>query len=212
MECLNFMDFNTIFKVIAISASGALAPGPLTASSIALGAKSSWKAGIGIAFGHMLVEFPLVLLVAYGIGMFLTQSWMRIVLGLAGGLFLVFFAMLTLRDSLNPKLSFSLKSGGYKSAITVGVGLSMLNPYFMAWWIGVGSPLILEVLKDLSPISLILFYIAHVWLDYIWLAFTSSIGSISRINIKTYKTVLLALAIMVLYFGIEMIIKVLFLI
>ncbi|MEM2754847.1 MAG: LysE family transporter [Candidatus Methanomethylicia archaeon] len=206
------MDFSAILKVITISASGVLAPGPLTASSIALGVKNSWKAGVGIAFGHMIVEFPLVLLIVYGIGIFLTQSWVRIMLGLVGGLFLMFFAMLTFRDSLNPKLSYNSKSGGCKPAIAVGIGLSVLNPYFIAWWIGVGLPLILEVLKNLSLIGLIMFYIDHVWLDYVWLTFTSSIGSVSRINMKIYKTVLLILAVTVLYFGIEMIIKVLFLV
>lgn len=202
------MDFSFAIKVITISASGALAPGPLTASSIALGAKGSWKTGVNIAIGHTIVELPLVLLIAYGVGMFLVQPWIKTTLGLAGGLFLIFFAILTFKDALNPKIMVSSKSEGYKSAIAIGVGLSLFNPYFIAWWIGIGSPLILEVFKDLSFVSLMLFYIVHVWLDYVWLAFTSSIGSASRINIKVYKVILLALAVMVLYFGVEMIVKV----
>jgi len=201
------MDFNFILKVVTISASGALAPGPLTASSIALGARGSWRTGVSIAFGHTIVEFPLVLVIAYGIGAFLTQQWIILMLELVGGLFLVFFAILTFRDALNPKLSFSLKSRGYKSAMLIGVGLSLFNPYFIAWWIGIGSPLILEVFKELSLISLVLFYIAHVWIDYAWLIFTSSIGSASRINVKIYKIILLILAIVVLYFGADMIAK-----
>lgn len=199
------MDFSFAIKVITISASGALAPGPLTASSIALGAKGGWRTGVNIAFGHTIVELPLVILMAYGIGVFLTQPWVKTALGLVGGLFLIFFAMLTFKDALNPKLAVSSKSGGYRSAIAVGVGLSLFNPYFIAWWIGVGSPLILEAFKDLSFISLMLFYVVHVWLDYVWLAFTSSIGSTSRINVKIYKVVLLMLAVMVLYFGMDMI-------
>nr|MDO8134030.1 LysE family transporter [Candidatus Njordarchaeum guaymaensis] len=62
MDLLGFLA-----KVVVISLSGALAPGPLTASTATLGAKRGWKAGFSVSVGHMLVELPLVVAVSLGV-------------------------------------------------------------------------------------------------------------------------------------------------
>jgi threonine/homoserine/homoserine lactone efflux protein len=192
------MDPTFVIKVVAITASGALAPGPLTASAVALGARGGWKSGLGIAMGHTLVEFPLVLLLAYGIGAYLTQPGISNALGLVGGAFIVLFSALTFRDALCPRIES--KPAG-RSAIAAGAALSLFNPFFLAWWAGVGSPLLLEA-GALEGILLL--YAAHVWVDYAWLAFAAHLGSASRINLKLYKGALFALALAMLYFGIGM--------
>jgi len=205
-ETGEMLDLPTILKVISVSASGALAPGPLTASSAALGAKGGWRSGLRIAFGHTLVELPLVVILAYGLGAFFGTSWLRITLGFVGGLFLLFFACLTVRDALTIKaLDQSKGTLKYDSPIVVGMALTFLNPYFIAWWVGVGSPLLVEALTTINILSLIVFYLAHVWLDYFWLMLVSTIGSISKKNLRIYRLVLFAIAIMILFFGGDMI-------
>ncbi len=47
------------FQVMAVSASGALSPGPLTVATMALGTRGGWKAGVFVSFGHALFELPL---------------------------------------------------------------------------------------------------------------------------------------------------------
>ena len=47
------------FQVMAVSASGALSPGPLTVATMALGTRSGWKTGVFVSFGHALFELPL---------------------------------------------------------------------------------------------------------------------------------------------------------
>ncbi len=90
-----------IIKVIVISASGALAPGPLTASAASLGARMGWRAGINEAIGHMTVELPLVLAIAYGLHYIFQIPIISTTFGIVGGgAFLLFFAYLTLRDAL----------------------------------------------------------------------------------------------------------------
>ncbi|MFZ0894866.1 MAG: hypothetical protein WAZ77_10215 [Candidatus Nitrosopolaris sp.] len=48
-------------EVILVSASGVLSPGPLFFINIIYGSKQGITGGIKIAFGHTMVEFPLVM-------------------------------------------------------------------------------------------------------------------------------------------------------
>jgi threonine/homoserine/homoserine lactone efflux protein len=202
-------DISIILKIIGVSASGALAPGPLTASSIATGARGGWKAGLRIAIGHTVVEFPLVLVIAFGLGAFFQTSWLKTTVGLAGGIFLLFFGWLTMRDAFTVKsLGVGREGAHHRSAFMVGVMLTLLNPYFIAWWIGVGSTLLVEALETVTVATVGLFYLFHVWLDYAWLIFISMLGSASRINLKAYKVVLLAISVMIFYFGLELILSI----
>jgi threonine/homoserine/homoserine lactone efflux protein len=62
MDPLNFA-----ITVILITASGALAPGPLFFVTITHGAKSGAKSGILFSIAHTIVEFTLVMLLALGL-------------------------------------------------------------------------------------------------------------------------------------------------
>ena len=54
-------------EVILVSASGVLTPGPLFFINIIYGSKQGVTAGIKIAFGHTMIEFPLVITLALGL-------------------------------------------------------------------------------------------------------------------------------------------------
>ena len=52
--------------VIAISASGVMSPGPLFTANIVYGLKEGKIAGLKIAMGHTVVEFPLIFFLGLG--------------------------------------------------------------------------------------------------------------------------------------------------
>ena len=52
--------------VIAISASGVMSPGPLFAANVVYGLKEGKIAGLKIAAGHTVVEFPLIVFLGLG--------------------------------------------------------------------------------------------------------------------------------------------------
>ncbi len=192
-----------ILKVIIISASGALAPGPLTASAASLGARGGWRAGFNEAVGHMTVELPLVLAIAYGLHYIFEIPTVETTFGLVGGAFLLFFAYLTLRDAIKGALTNN--EPRYNSALITGAALSLFNPYFIAWWIGVGTPLVIEAFQAMYLLGIAILYTSHVWLDYAWLTLIASLGSLSKVKATTYKALLIALALAIAYFGITMI-------
>ncbi len=192
-----------LIKVSLISTSGALAPGPLTAATAAVGAKEGWKGGFWVCIGHVIVELPLVILIGLGIAAFLTRSDVARTLSFIGGTFLLAFAYLTARDAIRVK---SVKgSNPPASPLVVGISLTALNPFFIAWWAGVGSPLIMEAIKYWGLFGIAMLYLAHVWLDFAWLITLAKISSLSGLSLKVYKLLLISLSILVAVFGIDFI-------
>lgn len=197
--------------MVIISASGALAPGPLTTLTAAIGAKRGWRAGLLVAVGHMVVELPLVVLIAFGVIAIFEDNFTSSLLALIGGSFLLFFGILTLKDSLrlrsfNGSLDSKAKKS-YENPLIIGVALSALNPFFIIWWLGIGSPLVYEALRLWSFQGIALMYVSHVWLDFAWLPSVAYLASLGRFNIKFLRALLAALALAILYFAFSFIVS-----
>lgn len=99
--------------VVVVSASGVMSPGPLTFATIASGSKRGWKAGPSIGLGHLIVELPLVFVIAMG-ATFISSIDLRWV-SLGGGLFMVIFGFLTVRGARG--LERKARSPGYRDTL-----------------------------------------------------------------------------------------------
>jgi threonine/homoserine/homoserine lactone efflux protein len=152
-------------EVLVISLSGVMAPGPVTAAAIAMGARNRF-AGALIAIGHGLIEFPLMILIVLGMDKILKSTCTQIVIGLAGGLFLLIMAIEML-NSLRYAASQAAKptKGG---PIAAGVLLSAGNPYFLLWWATVGLALATTA-RGLGVWAFVLFAVLHWLCDLAWL-------------------------------------------
>ena len=64
-------------QVLVISCSGAMQPGPVTATAIAMGARSRY-AGSLLAVGHGIIEFPLMVVIILGMGKFFENRKSRL--------------------------------------------------------------------------------------------------------------------------------------
>lgn len=193
-----------VLYVSAITLSGALSPGPLSMATIIHGSKDGLKAGLGCALGHTIVELPLVILIWFGILNVVGQT-LKQPLEIIGGLTLVIFGVLQLWGSL--KLSHSIldgKSSVRRSSILTGIILSSLNPYFLIWWVSIGSVLVYEAMALGLIQGLTIMYISHVWLDYLWLgllAYLSKYG-MRILGLKVYKYILIFFSLILVVFGV----------
>jgi len=196
-----------LLKVVVISTSGALAPGPLTAAIASAGLKKGWKAGIQASLGHMIIELPLVILIALGVTTIFKNPKANFIIGILGSIFLFLFGILTIKDAFqtNPKEQ-SIKQKT-TSPILIGIVLTGLNPYFIIWWLGIGTPLISEAVAKAGFIGVGLLYIFHVWLDYGWLTLIAALSSLGRAQTKVYRTILFVLGLIIIWFGVNMLIK-----
>jgi len=156
-------------QVIGISLSGVMAPGPITAVAIASGARNRF-AGVLIAIGHGIVEFPLMIIIVLGAGKFLQSGPARIGIGLIGGIFLMLMGIQMLRSLryCDTQETFGTKQG----PLTAGIVLSIGNPYFLVWWTTIGLVLATKAMA-LGIWAFVLFALIHWLCDLVWLTLLS---------------------------------------
>ncbi len=196
-----------LFRVVIISISGALAPGPLTAATASAGLRRGWKAGLETSIGHTLVEVPLVILLSLGVAAIFKNRTANLFIALVGAGFMIFFGLGTIRDAgrLGQVREPAVPRGPVP--LVTGIVLTGFNPYFIAWWIGIGTPLIHDAMNLAGYGGIALLYLFHVWLDYAWLIFIAGLSSIGRLKTGFFHWLLIVLGAAVIGFGMNMLIR-----
>jgi len=191
--------------VIVISTSGVMAPGPLFAANIAYGLQGGGKAGIKMAIGHTIVELPLVILLGIGIFSFEIFPEFRTLISILGAITLFVFAGIQIKTTLQMKKmsTFNLKH----STILTGITLSALNPFFIIWWLSVGLKLISDAMLVWAFAGIMVVFLLHIWMDFVWLYSVAHIASKSSkiLSNRNYKILMVGLSVMLVYFGISFI-------
>lgn len=201
----DFLQFS--IAVVIISASGVMSPGPLFVATVANGIRRGASAGLKIALGHTLVEFPLVILIGFGILSLDVIPQFRGVVGILGALSLFGFAGLQIISTL--KKDPAQYESKYGSFLT-GILLTGLNPFFLIWWFTIGFKLISDALLLWSVLGILIMFGLHIWMDYAWLAlvsFLSSRGKVFLSNMR-YKICMIGINFVLIYFGISFILQV----
>lgn len=193
-----------LIQAILISLSGVMAPGPLTAVVVGKGAHSP-KAGVLIALGHGVVEFPLMALIVVGLAPVLRNATVSAWLGLSGGAVLLWMGGGLLRSVRGPA-----PQGRERHAsppLLAGALMSAGNPYFIVWWATVGATLVFRA-WEFGLWQLIVFAVIHWSLDLIWYSILSSASyrGVRVLGPRFLSGVSLAAGLVLLFFGVRFIV------
>ena len=164
------MFISFLLKAVLISLSGVMAPGPITAVTVSKGTEQP-QAGAFIALGHLMVELPLILLIIVGLGKLLEINWIKMVIGILGGLFLLKMGIGLLKNISNARVGQTTSS---YTPLQAGIVLSIANPYFLIWWATIGAMLITGAYQ-FGLVGLISFIMLHWGCDFCWYFFLSSL-------------------------------------
>lgn len=188
-----------IFQTFIISLSGVMAPGPLTAVTVSQGNKSP-HAGTFIAFGHGIVEIPLIVLIFLGFGKFIEYPYLKQGISFLGGILLLLMAIGIFRN-LNRTEETTNKSYPNHS-IFAGMLLSISNPYFLIWWATVGMTLIIRA-NNFGITGFMIFALVHWSCDLVWLYFLSFLSfNGSKFFGKTFqKIIFIICGVFLAFFG-----------
>lgn len=202
MNLLNF-----IISVILITASGALAPGPLFFVTLSYGAKYGAKCGLMFSIAHTLIEFSVVILFTFGIVTIAATPLVKLIIGMVGGISLLIFGAKQIQNTLSPKIKITFQEVKTQNLFLLGLALTGLNPFFIIWWLTVGSKLILLSLEFAALGGVIIMYICHVWIDYVWYILVAHFAKIgmNMIGSKGYRVTMAFLGIILIYFGLAFI-------
>jgi threonine/homoserine/homoserine lactone efflux protein len=204
---VDLLDFGV--QVVAISASGVLAPGPLFFANMLYGTRQGARAGLKMAYGHTVVELPLIALLAAGLFTSAVAVQYAETIGLVGGIGIIGFAALQIANVVRKKSPSAPAIASSKGPFVAGIALSALNPFFLVWWFTVGLKLVSDSAAFGVAAGIVILFGLHIWMDYAWLAGTAYLASKgnSVIKSKYYPVLLLGLAAVLAYYGITFVLQ-----
>ncbi|MBI2886163.1 MAG: LysE family transporter [Chloroflexi bacterium] len=201
MEALGLLFLSSFI----VGLSGAATPGPLLMVNIAEVARRGFWAAPALALGHSLLELVTVALLGLGLSQVLHTGVIPGLVGLLGGLFLLWMGGGMIRSA--PRLSLRAAMADARSSpaglpVLLGVTASLSNPYWLVWWATVGASFMVASLAW-GLVGLATFYVGHIASDFAWYAFVGAVVATGRraMTDAVYRGLLVACAVFLLALG-----------
>lgn len=182
------------------------------------GSKRGSYAGIKVAFGHTIVELPIIIILSFGFFHLSTisvaSSEILKSIGLLGGATIIFFSILQIRSILRTIKNNVEVSNAFEDKVRYafnnkpilgGILFSLLNPFFLVWWLTVGLKIISDSISIFGLlVGSLAVFIFHIWMDYAWLGGTSLLAfkGISILKARFYNIFLFGLSILLMSYGV----------
>jgi threonine/homoserine/homoserine lactone efflux protein len=193
--------------VVVISLSGALSPGPLLFTNLSNAPRWGWKGGLWLSLGHTFVEFPVILFIAFGLSFLFFVPGFHVGLALVGGTVLVIFGLLQFREAFKPaedveKMDLA-QDTPTRHPLLIGFLFSVFNPFFIVWWFTVGAKIVFDALLLAALGGVIIMFLSHVWIDYVWLIGTAWLinKGTDLVGTQGYRVLTAAFGLLLVIFG-----------
>jgi len=186
-----------------IALSGAMMPGPLLTVTISESAKRGVIAGPMLIVGHSILELLLVMALMMGLAPFISSNLFFSIIGISGGIVLLWMAYGMISSLSTLSISFSTESVQQEGYLIVnGIIMSLANPYWTVWWATIGLGYILNAIK-LGIIGVVFFFIGHILADFVWYTVVS--GAVAKgkhfMTDKIYRIIIFGCAVLLTIFG-----------
>jgi len=157
-----------------VGLSGALMPGPLLTVTVTESARRGFRVVPPLILGHALLELLLVVALVTGLAAVLAKEAVSGVIGLIGGLFLLYLGWGMVKEVYGGAISLTGDTAESRSAsrkslhpILTGAMVSISNPYWSFWWVTVGLTYVTMALKQ-GTTGVVAFYSGHIMADLVW--------------------------------------------
>lgn len=191
---------------VGVAFSGAVMPGPLLTYTIRQALSRGPKSGFIIIMGHALLEAALIALIFLGFDIILQSNAAQIAIGLIGGALLSWMGADMVVGALRDRVAIKVEEGkGSGNMVLSGVLISAMNPYFLLWWAVIGLGFLLQAYKTFGMWGVLVFYIGHVSIDFLWYGFVSVLIGTTRkfIGQTLYRVIIGALGALLVFFGVS---------
>jgi len=151
----------------AVGLTGAVSPGPMSASILGMSHRKPLLSTLGLVAGHGMLEAFIIVGIIYGLRSLPFQTGIAL---LGSAVIVVLGVMQFLAE---PEKQASRESDARAPFVT-GIILTLSNPYWWIWWLTFGAGFL-----ALQP-AYAAFFVGHISADLVWfgiLAFTASRGA-----------------------------------
>ena len=169
-------------------------PGPLLALNIREAARRGFWAGPLLISGHAIAELIIVVALAWGLSQVLGSTLAAGIVGVLGGLFLLWMAVSILRQARHQELPLATENPSglpTRRLVLAGILVSVANPFWLVWWATVGTTYLLWSLT-VGIVGVTLFYVGHILSDLGWYSFVSLLVAKGRrlMSVRVYRGLL----------------------
>ncbi len=201
---------------LVVAFSGAAAPGPMLTLVVASVAEKGFWTSFFIVLGHCILELLVVISFVLGILKYLNNPLLLKIIGLLGGIFLLYLGGNILYSIFRKKIKVDFRSAIKKNSMNKksvfivtlkGITISLSNPYWYIWWISIGAAFLIKSVQ-FNATGITSFFVGHISADFIWYLFIGFLVSTSRrfFNQKIYNGILIFCSLFLFYLGIKFII------
>jgi len=184
-------------------------PGPVSTAIVSESARRGFIVGPLVATGHVFLEFIMVMLLALGLSAGLNTPTVTTVIALLGGGLLVWMGGGMAWGALKgrivlPKPGMDVKLLNNWQLLGLGIGATLVNPFWYAWWITVGTTyMAFPQVRVLGLTGLLVFYFGHIFGDYLWDCILSGVvgGGRKWLTDSLYKLIIVACGGYLVYLG-----------
>lgn len=194
-------------SALAVGFSGAVMPGPLLTYTIRQALNTGLRSGLIITAGHAILDLILIIFIFLGFQAVLQADAFQIIIGITGGLLLIYMGWGMVRDAWKGKLAIQAdqNESRSRSMFVSGIVISAANPYFLLWWAVIGLGFVMQSFNTFGTFGIAIYYLGHISADFIWYSFISVVVGKTRSFIKDrpYRIVIAALGCLLIIFGLN---------
>ncbi|MDD4357693.1 MAG: LysE family transporter [Smithellaceae bacterium] len=179
--------------------------GPVNVEIIKRGMKSGFKQALLTGAGAMSADATYLTLIFFGLTAFLNQPMMKIILGVAGSVILVYLGAASIRESFSATVATNHQTQRIlKNSYVTGFMLAISSPMTIVWWTGVFGALMTSQTHTQTDISAFLSCLSILLGCFLWVFFLAIALHWGKkfINERMTRSVSLVAGIFLVGFGI----------
>ena len=154
-----------IFTAIGLGIAYAAAPGAVNTEAIRRGATHGARATLLVETGSLIGDSLWAILALTGVTFLVHVLAAQLILGIAGGCFLLRLAWIALYEALAHRNSSSTPTPINRGDFATGVVFGLANPVGLAFWSGVGSSV---VASGITGFQFVLFFLGFFLGAVLW--------------------------------------------
>lgn len=143
------------------------APGAVFAETVRQAARGGYKPALAVQFGSLVGDASWAILGLVGIGVLLQLEWLRLPVGIAGVVYLLYLAADSWRAA-KQEFTVTWDACAGQSALRSGVLLSVTNPQNVAYWAALGSAMGAVGVHEPSMRDYVIFFAGFMASSFVW--------------------------------------------
>jgi threonine/homoserine/homoserine lactone efflux protein len=197
-----------LLSSLALGIAFCAPPGVVTAEAVRRGlARGFWPA-LRVELGSLVGDAAWAIIALTGVAFLVQNSTVRLLLGIAGTLLLLFLAYTAIQDAKKGAgLTYSKVTN--RNDFLTGALLSLGNPFAVAFWLGVGSSTITASVPEPEKIHYLVFFLAFMTGGFIWSFFLAGMITWGRqfLNAAFFRWVNIFCGLFMAYFAVQLFLR-----